>query len=71
MLNNLMHILYVPEITLAILAVACLMYGLFSKNNSFWKNGDNTLSSTDKSRLKNIAKKLHDLGFESFYSYYE
>ena len=41
------------------------------KNNSFWKNGDNTLSSTDKSRLKNIAKKLHDLGFESFYSYYE
>jgi len=37
MLNNLMHILFVPEVTLAILAVACLMYGLFSKNNSFNK----------------------------------
>ena len=39
--------------------------------NSCWKNGDNTLSSTDKLRLKNIAKKLHDEGFESFYSYYD
>jgi glycosyltransferase involved in cell wall biosynthesis len=39
--------------------------------NSCWKNGDNTLSSTDKLRLKNIAKKLHDGGFESFYSYYD
>ena len=37
MLNNLMHILFVPEVTLAILAVACLMYGLFSKTNSFNK----------------------------------
>ena len=37
MLNNLMHILFVPEVTLAILAVACLMYGLFSKNNYFNK----------------------------------
>ena len=38
--------------------------------NSCWTNGDNILSSTDKLRLKNIAKKLHDEGFESFYSYY-
>ncbi len=37
MLNNLMHILFVPEVTLSILTVACLMYGLFSKNNSFNK----------------------------------
>ena len=37
MLNNLMHILLFQEVTLAILAVACLMYGLFSKNNSFNK----------------------------------
>ena len=39
--------------------------------NSCWKNGDNTLSNTDKLRLKNIAKKLHNEGFESFYSYYD
>lgn len=37
MLNNLMHIFFVPEVTLTILAVACLMYGLFSKNNSLNK----------------------------------
>ena len=39
--------------------------------NSCWKNGDNILSSTDKLRLKNIAKELYDQEFESFYSYYE
>ena len=33
--NNLISILIVPEVSLAILAIACLMYGLFSKNNSF------------------------------------
>ena len=38
--------------------------------NSCWKNGDNILSSTDKLRLKNIAKELYDQEFESFYSYY-
>ncbi len=33
--NNLINILFVPEVSLAILAISCLMYGLFSKNNSF------------------------------------
>ena len=37
MLNNFMHILFVPEIALSILTVTCLMYGLFSKTNSFNK----------------------------------
>ena len=35
--NNLISILIVPEVSLAILAITCLMYGLFSKNNSFNK----------------------------------
>jgi NADH-quinone oxidoreductase subunit N len=35
--NNLIHILVVPEVSLAILAIVCLMYGLFSKDNSFSK----------------------------------
>ena len=35
--NNLIKIFFVPEVSLAILAIACLMYGLFSKNNSFNK----------------------------------
>ena len=35
--NNLISVLIVPEVSLAILAIACLMYGLFSKNNSFNK----------------------------------
>ena len=33
--NNLISILIVPEVSLTLLAIACLMYGLFSKNNSF------------------------------------
>ena len=37
MANNIINILLVPEVSLAILAIACLMYGLFSKNNSFNK----------------------------------
>ncbi len=37
MLNNFINILLVPEIALSILTVTCLMYGLFSKNNSFKK----------------------------------
>ena len=37
MLNNFIHILLVPEIALSILTVTCLMYGLFSKTNSFNK----------------------------------
>lgn len=39
--------------------------------NSCWKLTDNNLSNIDKQKLKNIAKKLHDQGFESFYSYYD
>ncbi len=35
--NNLINIFFVPEVSLAILAISCLMYGLFSKNNSFNK----------------------------------
>ena len=35
--NNLINIFFVPEVSLAILAITCLMYGLFSKNNSFNK----------------------------------
>ncbi len=35
--NKLINILFVPEVSLAILAIACLMYGLFSKSNSFNK----------------------------------
>jgi len=35
--NNIINILFVPEVSLSILAIACLMYGLFSKNNSFNK----------------------------------
>ena len=35
--NNLINILFVPEVSLSILAIACLMYGLFSKDNSFSK----------------------------------
>ena len=37
MQNNLINIFFVPEVSLSILAIACLMYGLFSKNNSFNK----------------------------------
>ena len=37
MQNNLIHLIFVPEVSLAILAISCLMYGLFSKNNSFNK----------------------------------
>ena len=37
MLNSFIHIFFVPEIALSILSVACLMYGLFSKTNSFIK----------------------------------
>ena len=37
MQNNLIHLIFVPEVSLAILAISCLMYGLFSKNNSFDK----------------------------------
>ena len=37
MLNNFIHILFVPEVALTILSVSCLMYGLFSKFNSFNK----------------------------------
>ena len=39
--------------------------------NSRWKLTDNKLSDIDKQKLKNIAKELHDNGFESFYSYYD
>src|SRR6056300_299791 len=35
--NNIINILFVPEVSLSVLAIACLMYGLFSKNNSFNK----------------------------------
>ena len=35
--NNLINILFVPEVSLSMLAIACLMYGLFSKDNSFSK----------------------------------
>ena len=35
--NDLIHIFFVPEVALSILAVTCLMYGLFSKTNSFIK----------------------------------
>ena len=35
--NNLINIFFVPEVSLPILAIACLMYGLFSKKNSFNK----------------------------------
>ena len=35
--NNLINILFVPEVSLSVLAIACLMYGLFSKDNSFSK----------------------------------
>ena len=37
MQNNLIHIFFVPEVSLSILAIICLMYGLFSKTNSFIK----------------------------------
>ena len=37
MLNSFIHIFFVPEIALSILSVTCLMYGLFSKTNSFIK----------------------------------
>ena len=36
--NNLISVLIVPEVSLAILAIACLMYGLFSKKDSFNKS---------------------------------
>ncbi|MDC0161954.1 NADH-quinone oxidoreductase subunit NuoN, partial [bacterium] len=37
MLNNFIYIFFVPEIALSILSLSCLMYGLFSSNNSFNK----------------------------------
>ena len=37
MLNSFIHIFFVPEIALSILSVTCLMYGLFTKTNSFIK----------------------------------
>ncbi len=38
MQNNLVHMLFVPEIALSILSVTCLMYGLFTKTNAFNKS---------------------------------
>ncbi len=35
--NNLINFILVPEVSLSILAISCLMYGLFSKTNSFNK----------------------------------
>ena len=37
MQNNIFYLIFVPEITLAILAICSLMYGLFLKSNSFAK----------------------------------
>ena len=37
MQNNIFYLIFVPEITLAILAIFSLMYGLFLKSNSFSK----------------------------------
>ena len=37
MQNNLFNVLFVPEVSLSILAIICLIYGLFSKTNSFNK----------------------------------
>ena len=37
MQNNIINIIFVPEVSLSILAISSLMYGLFSKNNSFDK----------------------------------
>jgi len=37
MQNNLFNIIFVPEISLSIFAISSLMYGLFSKTNSFNK----------------------------------
>ena len=35
MVNNFIQVLLVPEIALAILTGMCLLYGLFSKKNSY------------------------------------
>ena len=35
--NNIINFILVPEVSLSILAISCLMYGLFSKTNSFNK----------------------------------
>ena len=40
MLNNLFNFIFVPEVSLSILAITCLMYGLFSKTNSFNKTAN-------------------------------
>ncbi len=40
MQNNFVHILFVPEIALSIMTLICLIYGLFSKTNSFNKATD-------------------------------
>jgi len=37
MQNNIINIIFVPEVSLSILAISSLMYGLFSKKNSFDK----------------------------------
>ena len=37
MQNNFMNIFFVPEISLSILSMLALMYGLFIKNDSFKK----------------------------------
>ena len=39
MANNLLTIFLVPEVSLSILAICSLMYGLFSKKNAFIKTG--------------------------------
>ena len=69
MLNNLLHILFVPEVTLAILAVACLMYGLFSKTNSFNKaNNFATLSLLFTATLIYFDFSTNFALFDSFFS---
>ena len=40
MQNNLINIIFVPEVSLSILAISSLMYGLFSKTNSFNKTAN-------------------------------
>ena len=67
--NNLINILVVPEVSLAILAITCLMYGLFSKNNSF-NNATNfaTLSLIYVSFLVYFDFTTNFAFFETFFS---
>mgnify|MGYP000447932756 CR=1 FL=1 len=69
MQNNLINIIFVPEVSLSILAISSLMYGLFSKTNSFNKTANfATISLLFISALVYFDFTTNFALFENFFS---